>query len=471
MSSQYDRRRLTQMHSRRLFPAMPLWGGVLLTSVDVFLILLVYRPERGTRMFELLIASLVIVTLVCFIIIIARVKPSWPDVFEGFLPSNHIISPNALYLSVGILGATVMPHALFLGSHFSTMNRMAYVKKDVPSTAEDSAAQAAPVSQTAPVEPVDSLADSLDTPRSWAERVLVRIWPSMDLSAFRARRTRIGRAAARPSTASTDANGNAKDATKHSPFTERLSLDLVRIHLPHATVDIIFSLLSFALIINAAILITAGASLYGRTQAEVGDLYDAFNLLSQYVSQASAVLFAIALLASAQSASITVTLSGQIISEGFVRWRMSPFMRRLLTRLIAMIPSLAVAASVGRNGLSTMLVASQVTLSMALPFVTLPLLLLTTMKRVMKVKKPDEAEQGASDLADSAPSSSASAPAEHLQEQGSRSNAEDAEEGRATQRPAEYAYFQMSWPMVIIAFSIFGVICIADVYVLATSFK
>ncbi|KDN43094.1 natural resistance-associated macrophage protein [Tilletiaria anomala UBC 951] len=489
-----------------LFPGLPLWGGVLVTSVDVFLILLIYQPEKGTRIFEALIATLVGIVLISFIILVIRVKPVWTDVFDGYVPSATLVQPANLYLAVAILGATVMPHALFLGSHFSTLNRMAYFHS-----------KGSPDHAMLPDTSAWELCASF-----------VRLPAPPPMAKLRQR----------------------------IPVVHRLSLDLIRIHLPHATVDIILSLFCFALVINSLILIVAGAAFYHGQRAgsgaagtgadsDIGDLFDAFNLLQAYVGRGSAVLFAIALLASAQSASITVTLSGQIISEGFIQWRISPFMRRLITRLLAMIPSLAVASAVGRGGLDQMLVASQVALSMALPFVTLPLLVLTGLKRVMKVNEvaashvptPSAstsafesqgradfqsqsqsyqipslslhryAEEGNKDtiLDGGAPSAFASNGDDQLRQQ--RQQGFQAQElqnqhnahghvertGLCTvaspltaaavgaaplsstsvapiSPPKRYAYFHNGWVIRTLAWAVFGVICIADVYVLSTSF-
>ena len=332
-----------------LFPGLPLWGGVLVTSVDVFLILLVYRPEKGTRLFEALIAALVGITLVCFIILVIRVNPNWPDVFYGYVPTSRLIDPGSLYIAVGIIGATIMPHCLILASHFSCFNRLA-TKVD-----REARLPAASTAQGATIDSV-SEAEDLNEPRKglrgWGDRILLRFFPAIDLNGLRATR---GAAQRVPTIVDSSPNGNASDAP---PRSTRLSLELIRIHLPHATFDIVVSLFSFALVINSLILIVAGAAFYygngGGAAGQVGDLFDAFALLETYVGRGSAILFAIALLASAQSASIAVTLSGQIVSEGFIHWKLSPFMRRLITRLIAMIPSLTVAAAVGRDGLDEM---------------------------------------------------------------------------------------------------------------------
>jgi metal iron transporter len=136
-------------------------------------------------------------------------------------------------------------------------------------------------------------------------------------------------------------------------------------------------LLGFAILINSSILILAGAVFYygdGKTSAPDGisDLFDAFDLVEQYIGRAFALLFAIGLLASGQAASLTVTLSGQIVGEGFIAWQTVPWKRRLITRLIGIVPSLAVSLAVGRSGIDDLLVGSQVALSIVLTFVTIP---------------------------------------------------------------------------------------------------
>lgn len=136
-------------------------------------------------------------------------------------------------------------------------------------------------------------------------------------------------------------------------------------------------MLGFALLVNSAILILAGAVFYygeGKTAAPdgVSDLFDAFDLVERYIGRGFAILFAIGLLASGQAASLTVTLSGQIIGEGFIAWRTVPWKRRIITRLIGIVPSLAVSLAVGRSGIDDLLIGSQVALSIVLTFVTIP---------------------------------------------------------------------------------------------------
>lgn len=152
---------------------------------------------------------------------------------------------------------------------------------------------------------------------------------------------------------------------------------------------------------------------YGSVESSgPASLFDAYDLIEDIVgkgmsclrqqaikhithpfSPGAATLFAIALLFSGQSATIIATVAGQVVSEGYIRWTMPPFLRRLLTRLLGLVPSLAVAVAVGRPGIDSLLVVSQVALSVCLPFVTLPLLLLTSSDKVMSVRRPREEER------------------------------------------------------------------------------
>ncbi|KIO27439.1 hypothetical protein M407DRAFT_23368 [Tulasnella calospora MUT 4182] len=111
-----------------IFPKLLLYAGVLITVTDVMIILMVYRPAGGARSmraFEVIIACLVLAVFVSFLVLLVRIKPDWPHVFEGYLPSKVLVAPGALYTSIGIIGATVMPHALSLGSRFSDIDRLA----------------------------------------------------------------------------------------------------------------------------------------------------------------------------------------------------------------------------------------------------------------------------------------------------------------------------------------------------------
>lgn len=171
----------------------------------------------------------------------------------------------------------------------------------------------------------------------------------------------------------------------------------VNLHVWHATVDTAYSLLGFALTINSSILTLAGATFfYGESgaSADDADLAGAHALVSDYVGGGAGIIFALALLCAGQSASITATLAGQIVSEGFLEWKTSPMIRRLITRLIGVVPAAVVASAVGNKGLDTMLVASQVVLCIVLPTVTVPLVYMCSRKDIMVVDGPVEEAGG-----------------------------------------------------------------------------
>ncbi|KAI0281227.1 smf Mn2+ and Fe2+ transporter [Russula aff. rugulosa BPL654] len=324
-----------------LFPKLPLWGGVLLTASDVLLVLAFANPlhSRPVRSFELMIGIMVLIVLICMCILVSRVQVEWDGVFKGFLPSNALFKHGGLYTSVGILGATVMPHALFLGSALATQDRASVKPAPLPSMPNIRATE--------------------------SKRFLVKF-----LDHFR------------PLRVDTDEFASHADRPNNS-------LSFIKAHLHHAIVDIVVNLLGLAVIINSLILILAGA-VYHQPGVEAGSagISDAYSLLRDIVGQGAATIFALALLCSGQSASLVATVGGQIVSEGFIRWRVSPLMRRLLTRLLGLIPSIIVAVSVGQAGINAMLVASQVVLSFVLPFIVFPLVWLTSSRTVMRVYSP-----------------------------------------------------------------------------------
>ncbi|SJL11396.1 uncharacterized protein ARMOST_14799 [Armillaria ostoyae] len=164
------------------------------------------------------------------------------------------------------------------------------------------------------------------------------------------------------------------------------SLSFIKLHLYHDIADVVLSLLCFAVVINSLILILAGATLPATTHT--ASLFDAYDLIHTAVSSSAATLFAIALL-SGQSSSLIATVAGQAVSEGFLNIRLSPVFRRLITRLLSLVPALTVAIAIGRSGIDTLLVASQVVLLILLPFIAFPLLWLTSNRRVMSVKNDD----------------------------------------------------------------------------------
>jgi len=255
---------------------IPLELGVVITALDVFLIL--WLQNLGFRWIEAFIVTLLGVIAVCFAIQIALADPEWGAVIRGFAPTTDIVrNPDMLYLAIGIIGATVMPHNLFLHSG---------------------------VVQT----------------RRYGETVADR--------------------------------------------REAIKL---------ATIDSTIAL-TFALVINAAILILAAATFNKTGQTEVAELGEVHKLIAPLLGSAWApTLFGIALLCCGMNSTVTATLAGQIVMEGFLNLRLPNWARRLVTRGVAIVPVVIVTALYGERGTGQLLVFSQVVLSMQLPFAVIPL--------------------------------------------------------------------------------------------------
>ncbi|KAI0763666.1 natural resistance-associated macrophage protein [Irpex lacteus] len=348
-----------------LFPKLPLWAGVLITASDVFVLLALRDPLGGrpVRVFEILIGALVFTVLVCMAVIIAQVGVHWGDAFDGYIPSKTLFQSGGLYTSIGIIGATVMPHSIFLGSALATQDRIS-----------ESPDKLARIESTLTVD-----SDATVTSNS-ASFVGFRRALASHMSEIRERLVSVFRV---------DSLHGKVEPKSHAEH-ENNSYTFVRAHIYHGMIDIAISLLGLAVVINSLILILASAVFHygaGRDTGGPASLFDAYALLKQIVGQAAATLFALALLASGQSSSIIATMAGQTVSEGFLRWRVSPIMRRVITRSLGLVPSMAVAIAIGRNGVDALLVASQVALSIVLPFIVFPLLYLTGSKEVMAVKK------------------------------------------------------------------------------------
>lgn len=287
---------------------IPLTTGVILTVLDVLIILMCYRPDgnsmKKVRMFELFVGTLVICTVGCFVLELFKISvPDKRELFGGFAPSPIIFKEKqALYISLGILGATVMPHSLYLGS-------------------------------------------SLVKPRL-----------------------------------------NDYDIKKYGKVGPRPSLSAIKYSLNYSYAELIISLFLIATFVNSAILIVAGSTLAGQPEAEDADLLSIYNLLVHYISPAAGLIFAAAMLFSGQSAGIICTLAGQIVSEGFLEWSLSPWATRLCTRLIAIVPCLLVTMTLGERGISDILNFSQVVLSLILPIVSAPLIYFTANRSLMTVE-------------------------------------------------------------------------------------
>merc|ERR1711939_1103724 len=297
---------------------IPLIAGCAITLVDVLILLLFYKPDGSMtrlRIFEYFVMSLVLGVMVCFCIQLSYIRDtSAGDVFKGYLPSAAVVQGNGIYLSCGIMGATVMPHSIFLGS-------------------------------------------GVVQPR---------------LKQFDERNGHI-------------AMGDTSDDEEEK---YRPSIYAIRACLKYSIVELATSLFTFALFVNSAILIVSGASLYPQTEATKADLFGIHGLLSKNLSKAAGTIFALALLLSGTSAGIVCTMAGQMVSEGMLHWTVKPWMRRLITRSISIVPSIIIAGAVGKNGLNQALTASQVCLSVILPFVTAPLVWFTCRSHIMTV--PDE---------------------------------------------------------------------------------
>ena len=313
---------------------VPLVAGCAITLVDVLIILLFYSPNgsmRRLRAFEFFVMALVLGVVVCFCIQLSLIRNiSVGEVFRGYLPSSTLVQSQGLYLSCGILGATVMPHSLYLGSGIVQSRLRAY-------DAKNATANALNPSTTPDADP-------------------------------------------RPSTASSTFSS---DTILSPPY--RPTLSAIRFSLNYSIAEIAISLFTFALFVNSAILIVAGASLSSNEDAKDANLFAIHDLLSSTLAPAAGTIFALALLLSGTSAGIVCTIAGQIVSEGALNWSCAPWMRRLITRSISITPSIIIAAAVGKNGLSKALNATQVVLSVLLPFVSAPLIYFTCRNKYMTV--------------------------------------------------------------------------------------
>lgn len=309
---------------------IPLIAGVFITIIDVFVVLLAYRPGRGmttVRIYEYMVACLLFGVVICFAIELAHIpKQNVGHIFRGYVPSSEVISGDGLYLSCGILGATVMPHSLYLGS--------------------------------ALVRPRVQEYDQLHSPDG-------------GLAEFE------------------DLDEETEDAVneKYQP-----SHAAIKYAMKYSTIEVAVSLCTLALFVNSAIIVVAGSTLYQNAEAADADLYSIYNLLRDLLSPASGIVFMIALLCSGQSAGIICTIAGQIVCEGHINMHVRPWIRRIITRLIALIPCIIVVAIVGKSGLSAALNGSQVALSILLPFLSAPLIWLTSSKKVMSVAVSSNSE-------------------------------------------------------------------------------
>lgn len=175
----------------------------------------------------------------------------------------------------------------------------------------------------------------------------------------------------------------------------RPSIHAIRGCMKYSVIELVLVLFTFALFVNSAILIVAGASLHDLPGSSDAGLFGIHKLLSQSIAPAAGLVFALALLLSGISAGIVCTMAGQMVSEGMLNWSVRPWLRRLITRSISIIPSIIIAGAVGKDGLSRTLNASQVVLSVILPFVSAPLIYFTCFNRYMSVPVVEVGEREA----------------------------------------------------------------------------
>ena len=265
---------------------IPLIWGVCLTACDVLAVL--YLQNKGFRLIEALVITLIAIIGVCFGIQVFLSKPDFGAMAWGCFPSSEILhNPAMFYVAIGILGATVMPHNLYLHSSIAQ--------------------------------------------------------------------------------------------TRHFELTPAGKREAI----VFGTIDSTVALF-FALFINAAILVVAAATFYRMGHHDVAEIQDAYKLLSPLLGvMGASTLFAVALLASGQNSTLTGTLAGQIVMEGFLRLRLPPVVRRLITRLLAIVPAVIVTALMGESGTVQLLILSQVILSMQLSFAVIPLVMFTSEKSKM----------------------------------------------------------------------------------------
>jgi manganese transport protein len=264
---------------------IPIAYGVIITALDVLLVL--YLQNKGFRLLEALVIALIATVGACFLFEIILAQPPFMQVMRGFAPSTEVVrNPAMLYVAVGILGATVMPHNLYL--HSSIVQTRQYDESE----------------------------------------------------------------------------SGKREAVRFAFIDSTIAL-------------------TFALFINAAILIIAAATFHTSGHSEVGEIQDAYKLLTPLLGAGASTVFALALLASGQNSTLTGTLAGQIVMEGFLNILLRPWLRRLITRAIAIIPAVIVAVLYGESGTAKLLVLSQVILSMQLSFAVFPLVRFTSERAKM----------------------------------------------------------------------------------------
>ena len=275
----------------QLLFGIPLLIGVLLTALDAFLIL--WLQNKGVRWLEAVIVAMIVLILACFAVNIVLSAPEIGAVLRGYVPSVEIVgNPDMLYLAIGILGATVMPHNLYL--HTAVVQSRA-------------------------------------------------VGPAPE---------------------------QKREAIRYASLDSTIALTI-------------------ALLINSSILILAAATFHTAGRTEVAEIQEAYKLLAPMLGAGfAATLFAVALLASGLNSTVTATIAGQVVMQGFLRFKLPMWLTRLLTRLVAIVPAIAVTWLYQETGTGELLILSQVILSLQLPFAVIPLMLFVSDRKLMGDFRP-----------------------------------------------------------------------------------
>ncbi|PLW05138.1 hypothetical protein PCANC_21482 [Puccinia coronata f. sp. avenae] len=330
-----------------LFPRLPPWVAVLLTFPEVFLALLFFRngkqSKKSMQIFEIMITIVVMAVVVSALVLFFKVNPVIPQVFLGYLPSKKLVTGSAFYTAIGIIGATVGPHSLILGASMATQDRTS-----------------------------DETPEEKKPPNDGTIVYLNR--GSGDLEKH---------------------PGEFIDPRAAPPIPLPPKLRTVRdckSYLAHATFDIAASIFTLPLIVNSAILVIASTTFFYNKPAgpiiEEADLVAMHQLLKTQLGAGLATLFAVSLWLSGNAASLTITMAGQSLSSGFLNYQTSPLIRRLITRTLGIIPATIIAAISAQKGINDMLIATQVAISIVLPFAVIPLAYFSSKKTVMSIRVP-----------------------------------------------------------------------------------
>ncbi|PMD14517.1 natural resistance-associated macrophage protein [Hyaloscypha hepaticicola] len=306
-----------------LIPQIPVIAGCAISVADTLLILLFYAPDgslRKLRLFEIFVSLFVIGIFVMYCVELSYVSASVREVFRGYLPSREIFVSDGLFESCALLGGTLMPHTIYLGSGLVQ----------------------------ARMRDLDEMNGTLHEVKASDSKYAINLY--------------------------------------------RPTFSTIKACIKYTIAELCIILFVVAVFVNSAVLIVAGACFTSdESDADLPGLYHLFN---DTIANGTGTIFALSLLFSGISAGIVATMAGQMICEGAMNWRVSPFLRRLLTRVISIIPAMIIAAAEGQKGLATALNGCNVVLSIALIFLTFPLIWFTSRNKYMMVRIDDSQDPG-----------------------------------------------------------------------------